>query len=164
MADVDFPKILPPFTIQYSTQEDPSIQRSTMETGRVRQTRRFTATRRVLSLSWVFTERELTFFRGWWFHKINMGASPFNLIVPEGDGGLQYQEVTLLGGAFTTNTISPTLRAVQASVEIYGGNNELSEESVDLLLERGADFADEAQIVNNLFPKDWEYNNQHEDN
>ena len=93
-----------------------------------------------------------------------MGASPFNLRVPEGDGGLQNQEVTLVGGAFTSNSLSPTLRAIQATVEIYSPANELGEDEVDLLLEHGADFSDTIPLINNTFPKDWEYNNQHEDN
>lgn len=66
----------------------PSMKRTQMETGRIRQQRRFTSQRRTYRATWQMSDYQWGLFQAWVLHKIADGADWFYVNWPTGGEAL----------------------------------------------------------------------------
>jgi len=57
-----------------------------MESGVIRRRLRYVNEAIVVTLAWMFTDEQNSFFRGWFKRKLNLGVSPFNIELDLGEG------------------------------------------------------------------------------
>ena len=79
MAAIDFPAGLPtPLRSGYELQHVSPLMRSELESGRVRQRRRYTSVPTIVSVSWILTRQQAQVFESWFRYEIEDGAGWFN--------------------------------------------------------------------------------------
>lgn len=76
---------LPLPSVDLSGKIEQTTIRTKMESGRVRQRRRFTSGWRTISVTWELTDAEFALFQGVYKHKLSDGADFFDIILPLGD-------------------------------------------------------------------------------
>ena len=71
MAAIDFPAGLPtPLRSGYELQHVSPLMRSELESGRVRQRRRYTSVPTIVSVSWILTRQQAQVFESWFRYEI----------------------------------------------------------------------------------------------
>ena len=75
--------ILPLPLIEFQSEKRGSVTSTEMETGAVRQRRRFSSNQQLVSAQCLFTYRQLALFESWVEHKIDSGASKFTIAFPD---------------------------------------------------------------------------------
>ena len=79
-TDIDFPVDLPcPLREGYDLNPVQSFSRTTMESGRARQRRKFTSVPEMVNVSWHFKENEAAAFEIWFQEIIHDGTDWFNV-------------------------------------------------------------------------------------
>lgn len=83
---IRFPESLPKPTRNYSVDIENSAVRSNMDSGRIRQRRRFTASQNSLSVKWELTDEEFQLFESFAFHALSGGTGWFEADLLTGNG------------------------------------------------------------------------------
>lgn len=83
---IRFPESLPKPTRNYSVDIENSAVRSNMDSGRIRQRRRFTASQNSLSVKWELTDEEFQIFESFVFHALSGGTGWFEADLLTGNG------------------------------------------------------------------------------
>lgn len=86
-----WPSLLPNPTGSFSGSNSATTVAVTMESGRVRQQRRFTAELRLFNATWDLDDYQFGMFQSFVLHKLNNGADYFTVDLPVGAG---YQMVS----------------------------------------------------------------------
>lgn len=81
-----FPSKLPKCTNDYSADVLPTMRRTEMDDGSIRQESRFTSVLGTSAFSWVFNGEEFEIFQAWVKYKISNGADWFLISLPNGTG------------------------------------------------------------------------------
>lgn len=80
-----FPSRLPKCTNDYSADVSPTMRRTEMDDGSIRQESRFTSVLGTSVFSWVFNGEEFEIFQAWVRYKISNGADWFLISLPSGN-------------------------------------------------------------------------------
>lgn len=125
---------LPNPSIDYNGRIESSVIRTKMDSGRIRQRRRFTSGLRTLDVVWLFTDEQFALFQGVWHHKLFSGADFIdNFTLAIGESLAQYDEVRFVGDGYTHNYVPHMQWRVRAKIEIPNVSP-LSEAEVDAAL------------------------------
>tara|TARA_B100001142_G_C13817279_1_gene455101 strand:+ start:101 stop:508 length:408 start_codon:yes stop_codon:yes gene_type:complete len=114
---------MPRPSVSFQGKATANTLRSQMESGLMRQRRRFSVELNTYTVTWNFTEEERTVFRKFFRDKVNHGADYFTIELPVGDGN-DYTAVTarFSSGGFSESykdfrywTISATLECSEVA-------------------------------------------------
>lgn len=98
-----WPTQLPePVVEPYGFEVSPSLVRTEMDSGFIRQRQRFTQQLRSFSVAFSFTDVELALFQAWWKYKIASGADWFLMSI--NIGGEKSPRQIRFASPFTTTT------------------------------------------------------------
>lgn len=81
-----WPSVLPNPSTAFSSSVDSSVIRTKMDSGYVRQRKRFTQQFRTIKAKWEMDDDQLAIFQAWWKYKINNGADWFQANLALGSG------------------------------------------------------------------------------
>jgi hypothetical protein len=96
----DWPEYLPlPSATSFGGENAFATIRTEMETGRVRQRRRFTTSQETFSVTWILTADEFEAFKSFHLFTLEGGANFFDILLPVGVG-LETMRVRFVGGTF----------------------------------------------------------------
>lgn len=99
----------------YGLERGQQFIRTDMESGNVRQRRRYSSIPDTVQVSWVMTRLQFELFEGWYKHKITSGADWFRMKISDGSGvNLQDCRFT---STYKVKESGPNYFGVQASVE-----------------------------------------------
>lgn len=112
----EFPIGLPAPEISLSGTTDTASVRLSMDSGRTRQRRRYSADRLVLNVAWTFTTLECNIFRAWLKWKITDGNDQFNIRLVLG-GASKIQLSRFVDGKVTFNWQPQGFWLVSAQLE-----------------------------------------------
>jgi hypothetical protein len=116
MTEIDWPIALPLPSSRLGGTTVAPVLSTPMESGRVRQRRRFSGIRRVWSVTWDFSLLEYEAFLAFFNHEIDAGTTYFNLTLPI-DSELTPQAVRFQGGSFSDQYAIFDRMTVSASLE-----------------------------------------------
>lgn len=98
-----WPQILPePVVEPYGFEVSPSVARSEMDSGFIRQRKRFTQQLRAFNVTFSFTDNQLAIFQAWWKYKIASGADWFLMSIDI--GGAKAERQIRFASPFTSTT------------------------------------------------------------
>lgn len=95
------PVHLPFPTTSLSVAQRPSAIRTKMDSGFVRQRRRFSVEHVGVGVDWSFDDFQMGMFEAFHKHKINLGADWFEMQVPLGGGNIRTHVVRLIDGIYS---------------------------------------------------------------
>lgn len=125
-----WPNLLPgPELTGYQINPADQTGRTDMEVGPARQRRRTAARDDHISVTWKFTDREMTIFRAW-FDGADYaagGSAWFNVTIAGGDGGMREREARFVG-PYQATPLTGLNWLVSAKLETRGG--ELSADAI----------------------------------
>lgn len=79
-TDIDWPSDFPKLIREnYGVQHGTPFVRTTMDSGRVRQRKKFSLVPSSTDVSWIFTSEQCAYFEAWFRDELNDGASWFNI-------------------------------------------------------------------------------------
>lgn len=124
--------------------QDANSIRTTMESGVVRQRRRFTAERLVLNAKWEWNDLQMAVFIAFHKFRLNLGNDYFIMPLPLG-GGVNNHVVRFLDGKFAQNYSAVSHWDVSAQLEVLE-RVVFSEALMSVYLDIGFD----GQLINGL--------------
>ena len=81
----DYPAVLPlPQLRSHALKRQDPVQRSKMESGRIRARRKFKKTPTEMPATWLLDSQQLEIFKGWHHHILKDGAIPFRMRIKHG--------------------------------------------------------------------------------
>lgn len=113
--------------------------RTEMESGRVRQRQRFSASTRKFSAKWNFTETQFALFQSFVKYKLSGGSLAFNMDFAQGDGGLTVSgEMRIVSGNYSASR-GRGLWSVSAVLEVFDAqpSSESIFDDITLLVSEG---------------------------
>lgn len=143
-----YPDFLPRPSQNYNLDVNASIGRTQMDSGRIRQRRRFTSTKDQIAVVWQFTDQEFAMFTSFVKFKINDGADWFTAEIVTGNG-IQEQTVRMQGGNYQSAYRSHFNWNVSAVLDVQEIAM-LSEEAYDLIIDMDIDPNDFKSMLNSL--------------
>lgn len=141
-----FPSDFPMPQTSLAGDAQPNSIRTQMDSGTVRQRRRFTAEKVFVNVSWELSDNEFGVFVAYHLYKLNLGNDWFNMSLPLG-GGINNHVVRFVDGRFSQQYVTVGFWRVSAVLEIQE-RAVFSEDVLEFYLDNG--FSDEA-IENLLF-------------
>lgn len=139
--------IVPLPAADFAAENESSVIRSKMETGRFRQRRRFTAEHETARLTFDLTDNEYSMFKAIWKYKLLNGSNWFTIRLPVGDGNtLTLVEVRFIAN-YRANHAPFANWSVSAPIE-FKESSSVSEDVLDVIIDDGYDtseFEDAAQ-------------------
>lgn len=96
---IEFPTELPRPSQDYSVGIENSSLRTKMDSGRIRQRRRFTNSQNFISVKWDLTDEEFQLFESFAFHALDGGTSWFQTEILTG-GGIVTHNVRIQEGKY----------------------------------------------------------------
>jgi len=161
---MDWPhSILPLPSINFSGQNQSSVIRTAMDSGRFRQRRRFTKELNTLSIEWLFDGKEWLFFRSFFESNLEGGSIWFNITLnlgdrtPVGQSSDQNFRMRFISG-YSYNYVPVNHWRVRGSIEIDNFRN-YNSDIISLLISENGDlsqFMQDASFLASVFPKDWQ--------
>lgn len=133
--------LLPLPSFDFSVNHSSGVVKSTMDTGRVRQRRRYTADRETCKVRFDFDNTEYAVFRGVWSHSLGGGADWFTMRLPIGDGNALTETQVRFLGEFSVKHLAHLNWQVSAEIEIQSPFA-ITSGVVDVLSSEGYDTAD----------------------
>lgn len=118
-TDIDFPPQLPcPLKEGHTVKHGQPFVRTSMESGRARQRRRFTSVPSMQTFKWVFTGEQAAAFEAWFRDALNDGAEWFNMPTfnPLGDTQIVCRFASMYEGP---NPFGGRKWTVTAEVEVF---------------------------------------------
>lgn len=113
--------------------------RTEMESGFVRQRKRFDTQTRHYAVKWVLTETQMALFQSFVKHKLQNGAASFNMDMKQGDGGITAAgEMRFVGGDYKASHSNSSWR-VSATLEVLNArpSTEIVFDDIVLLVNEG---------------------------
>lgn len=110
----------------------PTVIRTEMDSGRVRQRKRFTSAIRTVPVRWTLTDAQWALFQGILEYKLNQGADWFTITLPTGNG-MQSCTARFVSGSWNAKHVPVMYWDVTATLEVQGGSP-LTEDEVDAIL------------------------------
>lgn len=161
-SDINWPSPLPLPETTLAAEEAYSVVRTEMESGYVRQTRRWEGSRKTYSASWTFTQLQAYMFEVFWEDSLEGGTLFFNLPYASGPTEtLETKTVRFVGGKFNKGYVPHMQWSIQATFEeeeTISNNNpaiiavyEMYGEDLDNFI---TDSDSLHELVNELFPVD----------
>jgi len=123
---------LPAPLFGYSVESENATTTLEFEEGNRRHIRRNTNPREMVPLQFVYSNEQMSFFRGWHKHKIDQGADKFLMDLTINRVYDRF-EVSILRGLYTSARISDGHWSVQFSV-VIDDTHIISEEGLDIEL------------------------------
>lgn len=123
-------------TVDFSGGIKTSVIRTKMDTGRIRQRRRFTSDVRTCKVSWELKDDEFAMFQAVHKYKLSDGADWFTIELPQGDS-LQPYRARFSSDGYTYDHRPILNWKVSATLEIEDASLPMSEEVLDTLLQLG---------------------------
>ena len=157
---ITWPNILPTPLVELTGETDPGLVVNQMESGEIRQLQSYTTQRDNYSVSFIMTRRQFAIFK--YFHSriLGGGAAKFALPLPEqrtlAMGSL---EGVIPGGNYSFTAIAGAEKWRVEFPFSHQGDDIVNQDEYELLQLSSIDTIED---LNEAFPKDWEYNNQHE--
>ncbi len=123
--------LLPAPSVNYSYAAETVLGRTSMESGRYRQRRRYTTNIFFVEVSWLFNDAQLAYFTGW--HKLNLlnGSLPFNIDLAFGQS-LNANVAKIVNGDFRPQQVGHFDWNVSATLEVETPN--IIDSELDLLI------------------------------
>lgn len=116
---MQYPAELPaPIQQGYAIQTVDPLKRTTLDSGRARQRRRFTSVPSMVSVQWIMTTGQAQLFEAWFKLTINDGASWFDMPLKTALG-CDTEQVRLTGIYSGPTLVSGTLLRYSAEIEIF---------------------------------------------
>lgn len=125
---IRFPEDLPRPTQDYSLNIENSAIRSRMDSGRIRQRRRFSSSQNALSVKWSLTDEEFQLFESFAFHALSGGTSWFETELLTG-GGIVTHKVRFQEGRYKASYRGFMGWIVTASLDVEAVNRMTVEET-----------------------------------
>lgn len=119
-------------TRDLSVSAKPAVERTTMDSGRPRQVKKFTTSYRSMRVRWQLTDAQWGLFQGVLAHKLNMGADWFLINLPTGDG-IKECLARFVNGSWDAKHTGVMEWDVTATLDV-GGASPLTASEVDALL------------------------------
>jgi hypothetical protein len=132
-----WPEQFPAPDTSFSVSTDPTMLRTSMDSGQVRQRRRFSTETTVLNVTWTLTDGELSLFTGFVAYRLNAGVDWFKITLPVTGGGFKEQTARFLNGRFDQTYVDFGGWAVSAKLEVLS-RDLISPTLVDILTFVGA--------------------------
>lgn len=131
---------LPSPKVEYGEDLQSPVISNKMEAGSTRQRLRFTTTRKIANVSWIFTNLEYALFEGFVKYELSQGADAFTISLPQsGHDVLVPVTAVMRGGVYSSDALAGNMRwRVQATL-IIDQPNIISEGLYEILLEVGID-------------------------
>lgn len=132
---IEFPSILPNIQIAYDYNVKSAVISNQMESGRMRQRKRFDRKWKRYRVEWKFSNIQLAIFEGFVEHELANGANEFQAPFPvPGEDALQTVKLKLLGGTYETEALVG-LDFHRVSAEVFVENPKvLSKDDYDILV------------------------------
>lgn len=165
---IDWPEFLPSPLIDLTTTVEPNLVVNQMESGDIRQRKQFSVNRERYGIAIITTFRGYAGFK--YFHSeiLAGGANRFSLPLPlTATLALGKLEGIMANGNYTATAIAGTQKWRIEFSFIFQGRDLISEQLFGLISKVGIDdaslleFEAKAVELNDIFPQDWEYDNQH---
>lgn len=83
-----WPDVLPKPQVNYSLGSKNGVIRTRMESGRIRQRRRFMDEQYQANVEWLLSDAQYHIFKSFLFYSLSGGADWFEIELPDGSGGL----------------------------------------------------------------------------
>lgn len=131
-----WPATFPLPTTSFGADEAGNALRTEMDSGTIRQRRRFSADRVTVDAQWEMGDTEFGVFCAWHKFKINAGSDWFNMVLPLG-GGYENHVVRFVGGRYSQSYEEVDNWKVSATLEVQQRVT-FSEALLDLYLEVGS--------------------------
>ena len=151
--------LLPLPAPDFTVDENYSVVKSRMDSGRRRLRPRYTKALSEASVRFECTKEEYAYFVAIWKHKLNNGTDWFMMRLPAPDK----QTLTLQQIRFVSDYRADhkSFENWDISVEIeFFEQSGISEDQIEAVLRYGLDYeealADDLNGIDNIFPKDWE--------
>ncbi len=125
--------VLPDPSNAFSMDVPDTSVRTKMDSGHVRQRRRWTKENGKFAVEWELDDEEYQVFRAWWAEKIGLGTDWFTLNLPVG-GGMAVQTARFVSGQFKADYVPVGNWKVSCVLEVDAPTR-LAEGMVDLLLD-----------------------------
>lgn len=137
MSAEAFPAFLPGPTGNFGGDVSSSVIRTPMDSGRVRQRRRYTRENRTYNVSWNFTGFEFKMFQSWFVNKISNGADSCSISLPVDGDGFKTVEAKFIEGkySFAHTPNQPLYWTVSAKLFVEDADVLTDEEYTDLIPE-----------------------------
>jgi len=111
--------VLPAPRIDYSYAVTSKLLRNSMESGRVRQRKRFTGRRKLVKAIWTFKYQQLAAFESFVENNLNSGSSWFYAELPSpSDEGMVQQKILINNGQYEVTALAGE-RVWEVSAEIF---------------------------------------------
>lgn len=165
---IEWPEFLPSPLIDLTASVEPNLVVNQMESGDIRQRKQFSVNREQYGIAIITSFRGYAGFK--YFHSeiLAGGANRFNLPLPQtAIVALGKLEGIMANGAYSATAIAGTSKWRIEFSFIFQGKDLISEQLFGLFSKVGIEdgplleFEATAIELNDLFPHDWEYNNQH---
>lgn len=145
---IKWPSILPAPTVEYSLDIAHSSARTEMESGHIRQRRRFSDSNQSISVSWSFTDLEFQLFESFATHKLDGGNGWFETDILSG-GGVVRHKVRIQNGQYSASYQNFMHWTVSATLDVEEVNR-LAPEILDILLAYETDLKGMAPVLSAL--------------
>lgn len=130
--------VFPNPDVSFAAQSANTTIRTKMEGGRTRQRSRFSQELRAFNVVWTLTDTQYLIFQSLLANLLNNGTVWFDILLPNGDNGLQTYTARFKDGTFKANYTGVLYWKVSATLEIEDFDL-LTGEVLELLLELGTD-------------------------
>jgi hypothetical protein len=133
----DYPAFPRP-SVNFNIDVDTSTVRSKMDSGRVRQRRRFTRDIRGLSVAWKLSDEEYGLFQSIYRYGLNSGADWFTMVLPLGNG-FQTYTVRFVADSYKAKYDEVMYWDVSAKLETEDESSPFSADEIAALVSIGWD-------------------------
>lgn len=148
---MNWPTELPNPTSSYSLKIQNSAQRTKMESGRIRQRRKFTQGRFSISVEWELTDEEFLLFQSFVYHALNGGTDWFYANFYSG-GGQGQHKVRIQKGDYTSTYLDYMHWKVKANLDVEMVNLLSDSELFDQLFDAGLISSEMRDALNRYLP------------
>lgn len=133
---IAFPEQFPLPTTALSADEQANAIRTRMDSGTVRQRRRFTTEMLAADVTWELTDEETALFIAFHRYKLNLGSDWFTMLLPLG-GGVQVHTVRIIDGQFSQKYVDVGRWEISCKLDVQERFT-YSEDLLDIFLNIGA--------------------------
>jgi hypothetical protein len=106
MPDIEWPETLPSPKVNFKGRLENSLARTQMETGRIRQRRRFSASQKSWSFDLTLNDDEYLLFQDFVQDTLDGGSSYFLMEIPDGNG-IEQIMVRFVDGNYAFEQLPP---------------------------------------------------------
>jgi hypothetical protein len=116
MSDIYWPETLPAARVEFGGKETHGTIRTQMDSGRVRQRRRFLAKQKSWGFELIMDDAQYAIFQAFFTDDLDGGANYFYMNIADSDG-ITSTKVRCIGGEYGFKQIPPDHWAIQLDLE-----------------------------------------------